>query len=146
MNKNNNFTGSEVKNKFTAYLLSSIRGKRSYYLKKKNRIASIETSVDEFFQTEIGIPFEEALEQRQKEELLFQEAEGVYPEWNELTDQKLVRSLLRLSEEERKLIYQHVFEGRTFPEMGLMNCLPTYRIKGIYFYAIRKVRKMMEGR
>ena len=146
MNKNNNFTGSEVKNKFTAYLLSSIRGKRSYYLKKKNRSASIETSVVEFFQTEIGIPFEEALEQRQKEELLFQEAEGVYPEWNELTDQKLVRSLLRLSEEERKLIYQHVFEGRTFPEMGLMNCLPTYRIKGIYFYAIRKVRKMMEGR
>lgn len=146
MNKNNNFTGSEVKNKFTAYLLSSIRGKRSYYLKKKNRIASIETSVDEFFQTEIGFPFEESLEQRQKEELLFQEAEGVYPEWNELTDQKLVRSLLRLSEEERKLIYQHVFEGRTFPEMGLMNCLPTYRIKGIYFYAIRKVRKMMEGR
>ena len=146
MNKNNKFTGSEVKNKFTAYLLSSIRGKRSYYLKKKNRIASIETSVDEFFQTEIGIPFEEALEQRQKEELLFQEAEGVYPEWNELTDQKLVRSLLRLSEEERKLIYQHVFEGRPFPEMGLMNCLPTYRIKGIYFYAIRKVRKMMEGR
>ena len=146
MNKNNNFTGSEVKNKFTAYLLSSIRGKRSYYLKKKNRIASIETSVVEFFQTEIGIPFEEALEQRQKEELLFQEAEGVYPEWNELTDQKLVRSLLRLSEEERKLIYQHVFEGRTFPEMGLMNCLPTCRIKGIYFYAIRKVRKMMEGR
>lgn len=146
MNKNNNFTGSEVKNKFTAYLLSSIRGKRSYYLKKKNRIASIETSVDEFFQTEIGIPFEEALEQRQKEELLFQEAEGGYPEWNELTDQKLVRSLLRLSEEERKLIYQHVFEGRTFPEMGLMNCLPTYRIKGIYFYAVRKVRKMMEGR
>lgn len=146
MNKNNNFTGSEVKNKFTAYLLSSIRGKRSYYLKKKNRIASIETSVDEFFQTEIGISFEEALEQRQKEELLFQEAEGVYPEWNELTDQKLVRSLLRLSEEERKLIYQHVFEGRTFPEMGLMNCLPTYRIRGIYFYAIRKVRKMMEGR
>ena len=146
MNKNNNFTGSEVKNKFTAYLLSSIRGKRSYYLKKKNRIASIETSVVEFFQTEIGIPFEESLEQRQKEELLFQEAEGVYPEWNELTDQKLVRSLLRLSEEERKLIYQHVFEGRTFPEMGLMNCLPTYRIKGIYFYAVRKVRKMMEGR
>lgn len=146
MNKNNNFTGSEVKNKFTAYLLRSIRGKRSYYLKKKNRIASIETSVDEFFQTEIGIPFEESQEQRQKEELLFQEAEGVYPEWNELTDQKLVRSLLRLSEEERKLIYQHVFEGRTFPEMGLMNCLPTYRIKGIYFYAIRKVRKMMEGR
>ena len=137
MNENNKFTGSEVKNKFTAYLLSSIRGRRRYHLKKKIRIASIETSVDELLQNEIGIPFEESMEQRQKEKLLFQEAEG---------DQKLVRSLLRLSEEERKLIYQHVFEGRTFPEMGLMNCLPTCRIKGIYFYAIRKVRKMMERR
>ena len=87
MNKNNKFTGSDVKNKFTAYL------------------SNAEISVDEFMQAEMGIPFEESLEQRQKEELLFQEAEGVYPEWDELTDQKLVRSLLRLSEEERKLIY-----------------------------------------
>ena len=71
MNKNNNFTGSEVKNKFTAYLLSSIRGKRSYYLKKKIRTANAEISVDEFMQAEMGIPFEESLEQRQKEELLF---------------------------------------------------------------------------
>ena len=82
MNKNNKFTGSEVKNKFTTYLLSSIRGKRSYYLKKKIRTANAEISVDEFMQTEMGIPFEESLEQRLKEELLFQEAEGVYPEWN----------------------------------------------------------------
>lgn len=99
-----------------------------------------------FLQTEIRIPFEEPLEQRQKEELLFQEAERGCPRWNELADQKLVRSLLRLSEEECKLIYQHVLEGRTFPEMGLINSLPTCRIKGIYFYAIRKVCKMMEGR
>lgn len=35
MNKNNKFTGSEVKNKFTAYLFHFIRGRRSYYLKKK---------------------------------------------------------------------------------------------------------------
>ena len=35
MNKNNKFTGSDVKNKFTAYLLSSIRGKRSYYPKSR---------------------------------------------------------------------------------------------------------------
>lgn len=57
-----------------------------------------------------------------------------------------MRSLLRLSEEERKLIYQHVFEGRTFDEMSLRNGLPAYKIKGIYFYAIRKIRKMMGGR
>lgn len=145
MNKNNKFTGSEVKNKFTAYLLSSIRGKRSYYLKKKIRTANIEISVDEFMQAEIGISFEESLEQRQKEELLFQEAEGVYPEWNTLTDRRLIQGLLNLSEEERKLIYQHVFEEPSFEKMGISNRLSVVRVKSMYYYAIRKIRKWMGG-
>lgn len=145
MNKNNKFTGSEVKNKFTAYLLSSIRGKRSYYLKKKIRTANIEISVDEFMQAEIGISFEESLEQRQKEELLFQEAEGVYPEWNTLTDRRLSQGLLNLSEEERKLIYQHVFEEQSFEKMGISNRLSVVRVKSMYYYAIRKIRKWMGG-
>lgn len=145
MNKNNKFTGSEVKNKFTAYLLSSIRGKRSYYLKKKIRTANIEISVDEFMQAEIGIFFEESLEQRQKEELLFQEAEGVYPEWNTLTDRRLIQGLLNLSEEERKLIYQHVFEEQSFEKMGISNRLSVVRVKSMYYYAIRKIRKWMGG-
>ena len=48
--------------------------------------------------------------------------------------------------EERKLIYQHVFEERTFEEMSRLNGLSEDRCKGIYYYAIKKIRKMMGGR
>lgn len=45
----------------------------------------------------------------------------------------------------RKLIYQHVFEERTFEEMSGLNGLSEERCKGIYYYAIRKIRKVMGG-
>ena len=134
MKNKEEYTGSKVKNQFTAYLLDSIRGRRSFYLEKKIKVSDAETPVDE------------SLEQKQKEELLLKEAMGIYPEWDELTDQRLVRSLMRLSEEERKLIYQHVFEERTFDEMSHLNGITSDRAKGIYYYAIRKIRKMMGGK
>lgn len=145
MNENDKYTGSKVKNQFTAYLLGFIRGKRRDYLKKKIKISNVEQSVDEFVQMEPGIGVEESLEQKQKEKLLIREAQGTYPEWDELTDQKLLQALMKLREDERKLIYQHVFEERTFDEMSLINGLPAQRVKGVYFYAIRKIRKMMGG-
>lgn len=71
MNENHIFTGSKVKKQFTAYFLGSIRGRRSYYLKKKMQISDVETPVDEFAQTEMDISIEEIFEQKQKKELLF---------------------------------------------------------------------------
>lgn len=44
-----------------------------------------------------------------------------------------------------KLIYQHVFEERTFDDMSRINGLSPYKVKGIYYYAIRKIRKWMGG-
>lgn len=61
MNENHIFTGSKVKKQFTAYFLGSIRGRKSYYLKKKMQISDAETPVDEFAQTEMGISIEETL-------------------------------------------------------------------------------------
>ena len=75
-----------------------------------------------------------------------QEAEGKYPEWNKMSDEHLVAAIYLLSDEERKLIYQHVFEERTFKEMSRLNGLSEDRCKGIYYYAIKKIRKMMGGR
>ena len=50
-----------------------------------------------------------------------------------------------MREDERKLIYQHVFEERTFDDISRINDLPPYKVKGIYYYAIRKIRKWMGG-
>ena len=82
------------------------------------------------------------LEKQQK--ILF--AEEIYPEWNEMTDISLIEAMFSLQEEERKLIYQHVFEERTFKEMSILNQMTEERCKGAYYWAIRKIRKRMGGK
>lgn len=145
MNEKTTYTGSKVKNQFTAYLLGFIRGKRRDYLHKKIQISNVEMPVDEFATTEMGLSMEESLELKQKEEVLLREAEGMYLKWDEISDKKLMGALMVLREDERKLIYQHVFEERTFDELSLMNGISTQKAKGVYYYAIQKIRKMMGG-
>lgn len=58
----------------------------------------------------------------------------------------LMEAMFSLQEEERKLIYQHVFEERTFKEMSILNQMPEERCKGAYYWAIRKIRKRMGGK
>lgn len=128
MNKKT-YTGSKIQNHFTAYLIQFVRGKRHDYLEKKIQMADAE----------------ELLENQTREQLLLQEAQGKYPEWNKMSDERLMKALHTLRDEERKLIYQHVFEERTFEEMSRLNGLSEERCKGIYYYAIRKIRKVMGG-
>ena len=131
MNKKNTYTGSKVKNSFTSYLLGFIRGRRRAYLEKMTRIESLESELLENYPWENGLSMEGYLERFEKERLLLNEAEGLYPEWNEMSDHRLMEALLTLREEERQLIYQHVFEEKTFDEMSLLNGLPSDRVKGI---------------
>lgn len=109
------------------------------------RIDHAEIPLEDFAITEMDMSMEEALDLRLREEMLLREAEGVYLQWDELSDQRLIGALMVLREDERKMIYQHVFEERTFEEMSLMSGLSVQRVKGIYYYAIRKIRKMMGG-
>lgn len=139
------YTGSKIKNQFTAYIRAQIRGTRQNYLRKMLRINSNEMPAENLIMEENGISIEESLEIEYREELLMREADGCYPECNEMRDQKLVEALLLLREDERKLIYQHVFEERTFDDISRINGLPPYKVKGIYYYAIRKIRKWMGG-
>ena len=104
-----------------------------------------EMPAEDLTMEEMGISVEESLELKYREELLLKEADGDYPKWDEMKDQKLVEALLLLREDERKLIYQHVFEERTFDDMSRINGLSPYKVKGIYYYAIRKIRKWMGG-
>lgn len=137
------YTGSKIKNQFTAYLMQQIRGRRRDYLKKKIQIGEMESPMDEMSREAFAFNVEESLELEMKERLLMREAEGVYPQWNEITDKRLQQALFMLREDERKLIYQHVFEEWTFEEMSRVNNLPLYKVKGLYYYAIRKIRKWM---
>lgn len=143
--KGQEYTGEKVKNQFTAYLQKFIRSKRRDYLKSKIFIDNVERPLEENVRIDNGIMIEDLLENREKERLMLRERQGVYPKWNELSDQKLIGSLMKLSEDERRMIYQHVFEERTFKEIGILNGLSDGRVKAIYYYAIWKIRKWMGG-
>ena len=138
------YTGSKIKNQFTAYILAQIRGARQNYLRKMLRISRNEMPAEDLTMEEMSISVEESLEKEYHEELLMREAKGIYPKWDEIDDQKLVEALLLLRNDERKLIYQHVFEELTFDDMSRINGLPDYKVKGIYYYVIRKIRKFEE--
>ena len=145
MKEEQKYNGSKT-NYFTAYLLASIRGKRLRYLEKQQKILFAEENLEDKEYTDADISPEERLELEQKEQLLMEEAQGIYPEWNEMTDISLIEAMFSLQEEERKLIYQHVFEEHTFKEMSILNRMTEERCKGAYYWAIRKIRKRMGGK
>lgn len=140
-----NYTENKIKNHFTAYLQKCIRWKRNAYLKKKENIYYMELPLGEGLQMQHRMTLEEMAELCFKEDLLLKECNGIYPKWNELSDQKLIAAFLVLSEEEKRIIYQHVFEKRTFEELRILNGITEKAAKEIYFYAIRKIRNLMGG-
>lgn len=145
MEKDNTNKTTKIQNQFSAYLLNFVQGKRRNYLVKKINICNTEQVSENYQDTKMKIEFEELLEQHEKDEYLLMEMEGYYPKWNEMSDLHLVEALAALREEERRLIYQHVFEEKSFAEISRLNGLSDDRVKGIYYYAIRKIRKMMGG-
>lgn len=138
MKEKQEYSGSKTKNYFTAYLLASIRGRRMRYLEKQQKILFTEENLEDKEIRDADLSIEEHLELERREQLLVEETQGIYPEWNEMTDISLMEALLSLQEEERKLIYQHVFEERTFKEMSDLNQMTEERCKGAYYWAIRK--------
>lgn len=146
MKNKNTYTGSKVQNHFTAYLLQFVHGKRRDYLEKKIRTADTEEPTEDIGEMKTPMFFDDVLEKTERERLLIGEKEGKFPEWNQLSDKRLVEAILLLREDERRLIYQHVFEERSFEEMSRLNGLSEDRCKGVYYYAIRKIRKMMGGK
>lgn len=138
------YTGDKTKNYFTAYLQKCIRWKRWNYLKKKEKIDRVERPLEESL-VEFGPSTDEILELRYREEVLSEEQERRYPRWNELSDQRLTEVLLMLREDEKRFIYQHVFEERTFKEISCLNGLKEDNVKSIYYYAIYKIRKWIGG-
>ena len=99
--------------------------------------------MEEIEEIEERITFEEMRANREREQILMKETGGVFPEWDELSDERIVKLLLMLSDTERELIYLHVFEERSFAEIGQITGMTTQRCKDVYFYGIRKIRKRM---
>lgn len=138
------YTGNKTKNSFTAYLQKFVRRKRQDYIDRKNYLCKMETSFEKNTCINVGVTLDDMLEMEQRERLLMRECKGDYVNWNELSNRKLVDSMM-LGEEERKFIYQHVFEEQTFRDIAVLNGLTEEKVNSIYYYSIRKIRKWMGG-
>ena len=88
-------------------------------IQKKIQLA--ENNSDEQEYTEADLSMEEHLERKKREELLLNETQGIYPEWNEMEDKRLIQAMHLLNEKEREVMYQRVFEERDFKEIGELN-------------------------
>ena len=108
-------------------------------MKKKEKIGRVEGPLEEYLE-DFGSSIGEMLELRYREEVLSGEQEGRYPGWNKLSDQRLTEALMMLREDERCFIYQHVFEERTFKEIGCLNGLKEKEVKiSIIMLSIKSV-------
>ena len=110
MEDNNINETTKIQNQFSSYLQSFVQGRRRDYLVKKINTSDVEQTSENYWDTKMQIEFDELLEAYQKNERLQKELKGIYPKWDEMSNLLLVEALAALREEERKLIYQHVFE------------------------------------
>ena len=62
-------------------------------------MADAEELLEDIGQMEARIVIEELLENQTREQLLLQEAQGKYPEWNKMSDERLMKALHTLRDE-----------------------------------------------
>lgn len=61
-----------------------------------------------------------------------------------LTSQRLSRGIARLTPQHKTVLVMHVYQGLTYEEIGEALGIPTGTVKSRLFYAIRKLRNMLE--
>ena len=81
-------------------------------------MADAEELLEDIGQMEARIVIENCWRTKRGSSFYCRRHRGKYPEWNKMSDERLMKALHTLRDEERKLIYQHVFEERTFEEMS----------------------------
>lgn len=143
--KNKDTYKNKVQNMFTAYVVKSVEGKRMKYLAKRNYTASVENYLEDYTEYEPRTHFDEEYAAREKDRLLEAEEEGIYPAWEELSNDQLIRAIKLLQKEERELIFKHVFEEKTFEQMSEETGEARNKIENRYYYAIKKIRRWMGG-
>lgn len=143
--KNKGTYTKKVQNTFTAYVVRSVEGRRKKYLAKKNRVEIMENYLEEDSVLEPSVHFEEFYDQYKREDILERESKGDYLLWDELSDRNLVAAIRLLKQEERELLFQHVFEEKSFEEISRETGEARNKVENRYYYAVKKIRNWMGG-
>lgn len=136
---------NKVQNTFTAYVVRSVEGRRKKYLAKKKRVETLESYLEEDSIAEPYIHFEEYYDKYKKADILEREGERDYLPWDELSDHNLVAAIQLLKQGERELLFQHIFEEKSFDEISQETGEARNKVENRYYYAIKKIRSWMGG-
>ncbi|MDO4275052.1 MAG: sigma-70 family RNA polymerase sigma factor [Eubacteriales bacterium] len=143
--KNKDTYAKKIQNTFTAYVVLSVEGRRKKYLAKRNRVEIMEEYLEEDSITEPSVHFEEFYDKYIKEDILEKESQGTYLPWDELSDRNLVAAIRLLKQGERELLFQHIFEEKTFDEISRETGEARNKVENRYYYAVKKIRSWMGG-
>lgn len=144
--KNKDTYENKIQNMFTAYVVKCVKGRRQKYLARKNYRASVENYLEDDSEYEPISHFDEDYAIREKERILNDEIEGHYPTWDELSSLSLVYAVKMLQKREREVLFQHIFEEKTFEQISAETGEAMNKIENRYYYAIKKLRKWMGGK
>lgn len=143
--KNKDTYTKKIQNTFTAYVVRSVEGRRKKYLVKKKRVEIMENYLEEDSILEPSVHFEEFYDKYKKENILERESKGDYMLWNELSDRNLVAAIRLLKQEERELLFQHIFEEKSFEDISRETGEARNKVENRYYYTVKKIRNWMGG-
>lgn len=119
--------GNAVQNRFTAYLITAIRRKKTDYWKKTEHVRTHELIVDT--------------------DEVFEDGETSYENvmniGGEIQNEALEDALKRLSIRERYIIFARVVDMRGFAEIGTELGLGYQGVAAVYYRAIRKIKEFI---
>ena len=117
-----------LQNRFTAYILISLRRKKRDYLRKKSRIAAYESMTDS-----LTVQFAGNC------------ANGIPSASPQIEDDALMRALAQLTARERHILFQRVLYGIEYDELAVDLNLRYSGIAAAYHRIIKKLRKELQG-
>ncbi|WP_455616782.1 hypothetical protein [Eisenbergiella sp.] len=136
-----------LQNRFSAYVVAAISNRRARYLENKNHTKEREyvalDMIDRAY-TDFSEEFDKYVMDR-----ILQESREIskLEQIISLTQgQKMIYAIACLKEREKALIFGRVFEELSFEELGTRHGITGKQAEMAYYYAIRKVRKQMEGK
>ena len=128
--RNNGQAREELKIKITGYLIQAVRRTQRDYLRALCKYGENEIL------TEVFCAVSQTLEQEVMERL---------PLWENIESGALLYALKQLDERERYVFLAHVLDKRPFDVIGVQLGLSYKGAAAVYYRAIRKLKKSIEG-
>lgn len=140
--KERNENTNTVQNRFTAYLVISVKNKRISYMERKYKLHAREYACEEIADTGM-----DSFESQFCEYINRQAAEQygnpakILEILKEAENGRIMKAVGKLKEKEQKLLFGRIFGEQSFSELGRMLGMTPKQAEMAYYYVVRKIRK-----